>query len=173
MNSFVIALLLAQASAVKLSKHHRHHHKLVASGDDDKLDWVSLKRPDGYNSSPYTQQDIKANKIKNFWQDHANNLDYTHSDNIGDKQPKGHPMGLSFAQREHKWTDGNGSGSEKMDYWKHLEIESKRNGKNFNEAAAAPWLQAGNKDHTEPKGHPMGYTAQMNAPNSVAQTDAS
>lgn len=79
-------------------------------------------------------------------------------------------MGFTFAQKGKKWTDGNGSGSEKMDYWKHLEIESKGNSKKFHEAAAAPWLPSGNKKDAEPKGHPMGFTAQLNNPTSVAQT---
>lgn len=65
------------------------------------------------------------------------------------------------------WGDCNGSGSETMDYWEHLDEETATSDE-FHKQAAAPWLSSSNQKETEPAGHPMGFTnAQKNRPSFV------
>ena len=58
-------------------------------------------------------------------------------------------------QYESTWTDGNGAGSEKFDYFDHLGEET-RNSDKFHAHARVPWLTASNQKDSEPKPHPMG-----------------
>ena len=62
---------------------------------------------------------------------------FLNSDNKYDQEPK------SFVQRK-DWTDENGGGSNKADYWYHLDNETK-NTKKFNDKAAHPYLKNTNQ----------------------------
>ena len=69
--------------------------------------------------SHYSQEQVKAWLKRSFWRDNA--LPTTPSYNEGDSEAYSHPQGINFAQKDGKWTDGNGTGSEKVDYWWHLD----------------------------------------------------
>ena len=72
-------------------------------------------------------------------------------------------MGSTFAQKDSKWTDGNGLGSEKVDYWWHLDHHQHHPGEDykFNDKARKPTgeLSSWNHADTEPTSHPNGITA--------------
>lgn len=53
---------------------------------------------------------------------------------------------------EHCWGDCNGSGSEKHDYWMHLDEEVKHTGEDFWEHSAVPHLHSSNQKDAEPSG---------------------
>jgi hypothetical protein len=71
-------------------------------------------------------------------------------------------MGSTFAQKDNKWTDGNGAGSEKLDYWWHLDHHQNDPGSDytFNPAANKPGgeLKSWNQGDAEPTHHPNGFT---------------
>lgn len=87
----------------------------------------------------------------------------TPSYNDGDEEAYTHPMGSTFAQQESEWTDGNGAGSEKADYWWHIDRHQTYTGENykFDDKASKPTkeLKSWNHDDTEPQSHPNGFTA--------------
>ena len=134
MKNQVIALLLAKASAVKLR-----------DADAEENDWVNNNRPKTYTVSHYTPADFAADEAKRPW-DHTAQVPSTNS---GDTAPQHHPMGFSFAEMgpnnsiETTWTNGNGAGSEKFDYFDHLGEETKNSDK-FHAHARVPWLTASN-----------------------------
>ena len=82
--------------------------------------------------------------------------------NGGDAEPSAFKFkgGYAFPQRtmgpndehEHCWGDCNGSGSEKHDYWMHLDAETKQTGEDFHEHAAVPHLHSSNQKDAEPSG---------------------
>ena len=76
------------------------------------------------------EQDAKITKQKFYIKA---SLPFLGADNRHDTEPK------SFAQRK-DWTDENGGGSNKADYWYHLDNETK-NTKKFNDKAAHPLLK--------------------------------
>jgi hypothetical protein len=58
------------------------------------------------------------------------------------------------------WTNGNGAGSEKFDYFDHLSFESPTS-EHFDSHASRPWLTASNQKDSEPKGgltYPKGFS---------------
>lgn len=114
----------------------------------------------------HISEEQRQQGTKNF--DKIARVPYLRSLNTDDVEPTGHPMGYTFSQKrmgpnnkyESTWTDGNGAGSEKVDYWSHLSYENKGNADKFHHEAAAPWLTASNSGDAEAKHHPMGMTAQ-------------
>ena len=91
---------------------------------------------------------------------------YNDADSVADD----HPMGSTFVQKDNKWTDGNGSGSEKVDYWWHIDHQQHDVGETykFEDKAKAPGvdpkgllpsLKSWNEGDAEPTHHPMGITA--------------
>jgi len=111
--------------------------------------------------SHFTQDKVKAWKKQAWWRDNA--IPTTPSYNDVDEEAYTHPMGSTFAQKESQWTDGNGAGSEKVDYWWHLDHHQFYPGEDykFNDKAAKPTseLKSWNQGDNEPMWHPNGITS--------------
>jgi len=59
------------------------------------------------------------------------------------------------------WTNGNGSGSEKLDAYGHIEAWSKDEA-DFNKKAKQPWIGSNNKGDSAPVSHWNGFTLSQN-----------
>jgi hypothetical protein len=125
--------------------------------------------------SHFTQDKVKAWKRRSWWRDNAIPTEPSYND--GDEEAYTHPMGSTFVQRDSKWTDGNGAGSEKVDYWWHLDRHQGDPGEDykFNPAAAKPTgeLKAWNQGDAEPTSHPNGFTLAGQLPKAPKQKKGS
>ena len=130
-------------------------------------------------ASPFTQAQVKKWMERSYWRDEA--LPTTPSYNDGDEEAYTHPAGQSLGQKADpqdkwfdgkttgingQWTDGNGHGSEKLDYWWHLDHHQNEKGPkgedwSWDPNAKSPGRELASWNHfdDEPKSHPMGITA--------------
>merc|ERR1712086_727141 len=144
--------------AIKLSKDKKTKGKAKDDDEGPAVETSSSHPPK--EVSHFSQEQVKAWKKRAWWRDNAIPTDPSYND--GDEEAYTHPMGSTFAQRNNKWTDGNGAGSEKVDYWYHLDHHQNDPGADykFNPAAAKPTgeLKSWNQGDTEPTYHSNGFT---------------
>ena len=163
------SLISEQSSLVQASRLVMSENAYVnkdSKKEDEEEEEAPKKDHPPKEVSHFKQADVKKWLKRSWWRDNA--LPTTPSYNDGDEEAYDHPMGSTFAQKDKngRWTDGNGAGSEKLDYWWHIDRHRGDPGEDytFDGRAAKPvkpegWLTSWNHGDAEPTSHPMGITA--------------
>jgi len=154
---------LVDKSAISLAKDE-------PAEDDEEAESPKKDHPPK-EVSHFTQDQVKKWMRRSWWRDNA--LPTTPSYNDADSEAAGHPMGSTFVQsasrdvvdepgtKRIEWPNGDGLGSEKLDYWWHMDRHQGDPGETykFDGKAAHPPNPSWNNWDREPQQHPMGFTA--------------